>query len=338
MRVILKPAMTMPSRDTTSNRFGAGFRPSIRSQAIPLIRKVLNRYTYVLNPAPLGFSWTPNCDENESKITRRWCMSKEKEPASGVPEGARRATGGTPEEAARWPRPVGRRKRKYAAMLRLMRGGRFWKHFSRELGGDRRNAVRLARAVSGGRRGPNLKAREAAVDNEETQRLKSLVADLSMSNETAARKRFIAWRPGRPFGLAEAEAMSRAASPFTKKNLRRGACHRRMGTGAFPVFYYQRGIAAQPDRVLQTARTQEPLGATRCCSRRSARCSPLSPFYGARGHRKVVGAACAFQEVRTSKARVLRLMREAQLLAPSRAPAEDREPAHRHHHHPPARA
>jgi hypothetical protein len=41
-----------------------------------------------------------------------------------------------------------------------------------------------------------------------------------------------------------------------------------------------------------------------------------SPFYG-EGHRKV-WARLRLQEVRTSKARVLRLMREAQLLAPSR--------------------
>ena len=41
-----------------------------------------------------------------------------------------------------------------------------------------------------------------------------------------------------------------------------------------------------------------------------------SPFYG-EGHRKV-WARLRFAEVRTSKARVLRLMREAQLLAPSR--------------------
>ena len=41
-----------------------------------------------------------------------------------------------------------------------------------------------------------------------------------------------------------------------------------------------------------------------------------SPFYG-EGHRKV-WARLRFQQVRTSKARVLRLMRDAQLLAPSR--------------------
>ncbi len=48
-------------------------------------------------------------------------MSKEKEPASGATEGARRATGGTPEErrdgSGRWSA-----KRKFAGVLRLLRG------------------------------------------------------------------------------------------------------------------------------------------------------------------------------------------------------------------------
>ena len=43
-----------------------------------------------------------------------------------------------------------------------------------------------------------------------------------------------------------------------------------------------------------------------------------SPFHG-EGHRKI-WARLRFQEIRTSKPRVLRLMREAQLLAPSRRP------------------
>jgi len=129
-------------------------------------------------------------------------MSKEKEPASGVPEGARRATGGTPEERrdgrGRWSA-----KRKYAAMLRLMRGEDL-ETLSRELGVT-------AATLSGWREqfleggAANLKAREAAVDNEETQRLKSLVADLSMSNELLREKihrmeagRPLVWRRPKP--------------------------------------------------------------------------------------------------------------------------------------------
>src|SRR2546422_11230718 len=60
-------------------------------------------------------------------------VSKEREPASGAPEGARRATGGAPEERrdgrGRWSA-----KRKTAAVLRLLRGEDI-ESLSRELGG-----------------------------------------------------------------------------------------------------------------------------------------------------------------------------------------------------------
>lgn len=129
-------------------------------------------------------------------------MSKEKETASGVPEGARRATGGTPEERhdgrGRWSA-----KRKYAAMLRLLRGEDL-ETLSRELGVT---AATLSgwrdQFLEGG--AANLKAREADVENEETQRLKSLVADLSMSNELLREKihrmeagRPLVWRRPKP--------------------------------------------------------------------------------------------------------------------------------------------
>jgi transposase len=129
-------------------------------------------------------------------------MSKEKEPASGAPEGARRATGGAPEERrdgrGRWSA-----KRKYAAVLRVLRGEDL-ETLSRELGVT-------AAALSGWRDqfleggAANLKVREVDVDNEETQRLKSLVADLSMGNELLREKihrleagRPLVWRRSKP--------------------------------------------------------------------------------------------------------------------------------------------
>jgi transposase-like protein len=129
-------------------------------------------------------------------------MSKEKEPASGAPEGVRRATGGAPEERrdgrGRWSA-----KRKYATVLRVLRGEDL-ETLSRELGVT-------AAALSGWRDqfleggAANLKAREVDVDNEETQRLKSLVADLSMSNELLREKihrmeagRPLVWRRSKP--------------------------------------------------------------------------------------------------------------------------------------------
>ncbi len=129
-------------------------------------------------------------------------MNKEREPASGASEGARRATGGAPEE-----RPDGRgrwsAKRKTAAVLRLLRGEDI-ETLSRELGVT-------AATLSGWREQflasgtAGLKARETDVLDEETQRLKSLVADLSMSNELLREKihhleagRPLAWRRSKP--------------------------------------------------------------------------------------------------------------------------------------------
>lgn len=129
-------------------------------------------------------------------------MSKERAPASGATEGARRATGGAPEERrdgrGRWSA-----KRKMAVVLRLLRGEDI-ETLSRELGVT-------AATLSGWREQSligmeaNLKAREADVENEETQRLKSLVADLSMSNELLREKihrieagRPLVWRRPKP--------------------------------------------------------------------------------------------------------------------------------------------
>lgn len=129
-------------------------------------------------------------------------MSTQREPASGGPEGARRATGGAPEE-----RPGGRgrwsAKRKTAAVLRLLRGEDL-ETLSRELGVT---AATLSgwrdQFLAGGE--ANLKARETDAEGEETQRLKSLVADLSMSNELLREKihhleagRPLAWRRWKP--------------------------------------------------------------------------------------------------------------------------------------------
>src|SRR5260370_30646242 len=80
-------------------------------------------------------------------------------------------------------------------------------------------------------------------------------------------------------------------------------------------FYYQRGIAAQPGRVLGR-RGPKTAWSDTALLEKIREVLAASPFYG-EGHRKV-WARLRFQQVRTSKVRVLRLMREAQLLAPSR--------------------
>jgi len=80
-------------------------------------------------------------------------------------------------------------------------------------------------------------------------------------------------------------------------------------------FYDQRRRAAQPERALQRRGPKTEWSDAALLEKIRAVLA-ASPFYG-EGHRKV-WARLRFQQVRTSKARVLRLMREAQLLAPSR--------------------
>ncbi len=108
--------------------------------------------------------------------------------------------------------------------------------------------------------------------------------------------------------------MSRAASPSTKQiyGVARVAREWELARSSF---YYQRGIAGQACRVLQRRGPKTKYNDAELTEKIRAVIAE-SPFHG-EGHRKV-WARLRFQEVRTSKARVLRLMREAQLLGPSR--------------------
>ena len=108
--------------------------------------------------------------------------------------------------------------------------------------------------------------------------------------------------------------MSRAASPFTG-GLYGVARVTREWDMARSSFYHQRAMAAQPDRVLQR-RGPKTAWSDAALLGKIREVLAASPFYG-EGHRKV-WARLRFEEVRTSNARVLRLMREAQLLAPPR--------------------
>ena len=108
--------------------------------------------------------------------------------------------------------------------------------------------------------------------------------------------------------------MSRAASGFTEQ--RYGVVRvTREWEMARSSFYHQRALVARPDRVLGR-RGPKTAWSDAVLLGKIREVLAASPFYG-EGHRKV-WARLRFQEVRTSKARVLRLMREAQLLAPSR--------------------
>jgi putative transposase len=108
--------------------------------------------------------------------------------------------------------------------------------------------------------------------------------------------------------------MSRAASPFTARPY--GVVRvTREWEMARSSFYPQREIAAHPGRVLGR-RGPKTAWSDAVLLEKIREVIAASPFHG-EGHRKV-WARLRFEEVRTSKARVLGLMREAQLLAPSR--------------------
>ncbi len=116
--------------------------------------------------------------------------------------------------------------------------------------------------------------------------------------------------------------MSRAGSPSTGRIY--GVVHvTREWEMARSSFYYQRRLAGQPLRVLQR-RGPKTAWSDAALLEKIRAVLAASPFYG-EGHRKV-WARLRFQEVRTSKTRVLRLMRDAQLLAPSRTPPKASNP------------
>jgi len=108
--------------------------------------------------------------------------------------------------------------------------------------------------------------------------------------------------------------MSQATSPFAER--RYGVVRvTRAWEMARSSFYDQLHRAMQPARALRR-RGPKTSWSDAALLGKIREVLAESPFYG-EGHRKV-WARLRFQEVRTSKARVLRLMREAQLLAPSR--------------------
>jgi transposase InsO family protein len=108
--------------------------------------------------------------------------------------------------------------------------------------------------------------------------------------------------------------MSRAASPFTERlyGVVRATREWEMARSSF---YQQRALARRPERVLRR-RGPKMAWSDAALLEKIREVLAVSPFYG-EGHRKV-WARLRFQQVRTSKARVLRLIREAKWLAPSR--------------------
>src|SRR3989304_804288 len=108
--------------------------------------------------------------------------------------------------------------------------------------------------------------------------------------------------------------MSHATSPFAKR-LYGVVRVTREWEMARSSFYCQLRMAAQPERALRRRGPKTEWSDAALLEKIRAVLAE-SPFYG-EGHRKV-WARLRFEDVRTSKARGLRLMRDAQLLAPSR--------------------
>ena len=108
-------------------------------------------------------------------------MSREKNQDSGPAEGARRASGAGSESSALIGRGRWSARRKVSVVLELLRGEDLETL-------SRRNGVTAA-TISGGRDvflaggEAGLKSRETDANDEEKQRLRSVVADLAMDNE-----------------------------------------------------------------------------------------------------------------------------------------------------------
>jgi putative transposase len=108
--------------------------------------------------------------------------------------------------------------------------------------------------------------------------------------------------------------MSRASSPSTER-IYGVARVVRAWELARSSFYHQRTLAGQLFRIFQR-RGPKTMWTDAALTEKIRALLATAPFYG-EGHRKV-WARLRMAGVRTSKARVLRLMREAQLLAPTR--------------------
>ena len=56
------------------NNEGSIYDPNVSAEdrdAVTNVLEALEKWGYYKKSRALGFSWTPNCDENESEITRR---------------------------------------------------------------------------------------------------------------------------------------------------------------------------------------------------------------------------------------------------------------------------
>ena len=211
------------------------------------------------------------------------------------------------------PAPSRRRrmsaKRKQSAVLRLLRGEDL-ELVSRELAvpAAEVSAWRDAFLAAGE---ASLKTRPADGRDLEIGRLKAKVGELTMTDRAAGgQDRAVGRWP--PFDTAEVEIMSRQVSPSTSRPYGILRVTRLWGRSRATLYRHRR---SDPPRC---RRRPGPLGPMpdEALVEAIRKLLVASPFHG-EGHRKV-WARLRFAGIRTSKRRVLRLMREHDLLAPSR--------------------
>jgi hypothetical protein len=200
-------------------------------------------------------------------------------------------------------------KRKQSAMLRLLRGEDPELVSARARGHGGR-AERLARRLPGRRRG--IAEEPAGRRLRPRDRPSEGRGRRSDHGQRVARgeDRAPGGRP--PYGTAEVEAMSRQVSPSTNRSYGVQRVTRVWGKSRATLYRHRRGAVAG------TGRRPGPCGAMPDAALVEAIRELLaaSLFHG-EGYRKI-WARLRFAGIRTSKRRVLRLMREHDLLAPGR--------------------
>ena len=202
-------------------------------------------------------------------------------------------------------------RRKSEAVLRLLRGEEL-DALSRELGVTAATLSQWReRLLAAGR--ASLTSRPADERDEEIHRLQAKVGEITMANELLL-QRAHQLEAGLPFGTPEVEVMSRTTSPSTGRPYGTTRICQLWEVPRSTV-YERRARARRP---LRPAAKRGPRQAwtDEALTEQVRAVLAASPFTG-EGYRKV-WARLRLAGVRTSKGRVLRLMREAGLLAPTR--------------------
>ena len=228
----------------------------------------------------------------------------------------RRRAGNDPGERGRFSA-----RRKTEAVLRLFRGEDM-DSLSRELGVT---AATLAswrdHFLAGGQTA--LKSRPTDAREEEMLRLRAKVGELMMGNELLEQRAKRAEGDLGPFVAAEVEALGRSSSASAGRTYGLERVCRYLGIPRSSLYSrLARESAPPPAAQKRGPKTYSDEELTDYIRQAIA----SSPFLG-EGYRKV-WARLRLGQIRTSKRRVNRLMREAALLSPSRVPQARPDQAH----------